>query len=226
MHSAGTTHPSIPAGPGAGAPHEPDTVHRVLEFLVAQGLDGVGPLMSSKDLAEKYRGKPGLAPEVRIERLIRTEARKTFGLGFFTGLGGWITVPVGVPVSIAGAGAFQSRMIGTIAELSGYDSSDPRVRSLTTLCLVSDTAADMLKAVGVRTAREALNRSSKRVLQRMARDILQRGAVRTSTRVGSAGVTTALKGFPVVGGAVGGTVDYRITKAIGKGAAQVFVPAP
>jgi hypothetical protein len=196
------------------------TIYEVLEAIVNQGVEGFGPLCSAKDLGAKYEAKTSLSPGARVQKVVRNEARKTFGVGFVTGLGGFITLPVTMPVGIAGASAFQSRMIGTIAELSGFDSDDPRVRTLTTLCLYGDAAGDLLKAAGIFTARDAIERLSRRALERMLLDMIQRGAVRTSTRLGSAALA---RGLPAVGGLLGGTVDYGITKGIGRHAARTFV---
>ena len=65
-----------------------------------------------------------------------------------------------------------------------------------------------------------------RISGQFLKRINQAVGFRLVTKVGSRGVVNLVKGVPIVGGVVGGTLDAATTKVIGATAKQVFVSLP
>lgn len=70
----------------------------LFQTVMSVGIDGQGPLKSSRDLGEEYLSDPRYeSHEHRIDALVKWETTKNFTTGFATGLGGIATLPVAVP---------------------------------------------------------------------------------------------------------------------------------
>src|SRR5688500_11838889 len=80
---------------------DPGAIDRLVTMLVDTGLDGRGALSSARELADAALAKSGGDREQAINRLARSTVL-TGGIGgFVTGLGGFVTMPVSLPVNVA-----------------------------------------------------------------------------------------------------------------------------
>jgi len=74
---------------------------RLVKYLLEKGLGGAGPLSSARDLADEYLIDQGYATDdERVDRLVKWEMSKNFTTGFITGLGGVITLSIGIPSAL------------------------------------------------------------------------------------------------------------------------------
>ena len=110
----------MPADSGKLAEKAQDLV----QWILGQALDGIGPLSSASDLADDYKSKPYANDAERVQGLIRWAVAKNAGTGFVTGLGGALTLPVTIPGSLAASLAIQAPMVAAIAEIYGHDAKD------------------------------------------------------------------------------------------------------
>ena len=141
-------------------------------------------------------------------------------IGFTTGLGGAFTLPVSLPVNVAGVSAIQIHMVQEIARIRGYDLGSAQVRTLTIGCLAGGAVIDALKTAGI-SAGTALTRTMLLQLSGAALAAVNRTV---GTKLAArAGVMNVGKFVPVVGGLIGGAVDGASTAAIGAVAKRVFV---
>ncbi|HEY0644659.1 MAG TPA: hypothetical protein VGD39_14630, partial [Nocardioides sp.] len=102
---------------------DPGAIDRLVDMLVSTGLEGRGPLSSARELAGEALAKSEGDVEKAVARLAR-QTLVTGGIGgFVTGLGGFITMPVSLPVNVAEFYVQAVRMVGGIATLRGYDVS-------------------------------------------------------------------------------------------------------
>ena len=93
---------------------------RLTKALLVRGVDGLGPLCSSVELANEYAFDERYHDtQARIDALIKWETAKNFGTGFLTGLGGIVALPATVPVSVYGTYFLQARLVGAVAALRG-----------------------------------------------------------------------------------------------------------
>ena len=178
-------------------------------------------------LSKQKAGAP--APtEDAADAAIRWAAAQAGLVGFTTGLGGAFTLPVSLPINVAGVSAIQIHMVQEIARARGYDLASAQVRTLTIGCLAGGAVIDALKTAGI-GAGTTLTRSLLLQLSAAALKAVNRTVgAKLATR---AGLMNFGKLVPVVGGVIGGTVDGLSTAAIGAVAKRVFVrdvppPAP
>lgn len=198
------------------------TVNRFTQLLLDVGIDGLGPLDSAVEVAEKAR------VEARNDRAaIRKVARShlvggAIG-GFATGLGGFVTLPVALPANVFEFYVQAIRMVGAIAHLRGYDVKDPHVRTAILLTLVGAQADEVLKRAGIKTpggkvADVALDQLpppalllvNKAIGFRLLRDLGEKAFVRLG------------RGVPIAGGVLGGSLDGWMMKKIAENAMKEF----
>lgn len=200
----------------------------LVDKVMALGIDGAGPLKSSIELAEEYLGDPRYSSmPKRVDSLIKWETTKNFTSGFATGLGGLITLPVSVPAGIGLAWVVQSRMVGAIAHLHGYDVHDDRVRTLVMAALVGDASVkEALKRAGVEISQRGGRAAVKRIPGHVLIAINKKIGFRLLTKAGEKGVVNITKLVPVLGGVVGGGVDAAACRTVAAVARKTFPPPP
>ena len=163
--------------------------------------------------------------EGQIAALIRAASAQAGLVGFATGLGGLITLPIALPANIAGVLTLQINLIQEIARLRGHPLDSERVRTLTLACLAGNTAFDVLKTAGVRVGErltlQAIAQLSGPTLARIAELV----GVRLAATAGASGSVNLAKAVPVVGGLVGGAMDGLLTAAVGAAARAMFPAA-
>lgn len=222
MKNAGTNdvQPSPDPAPGGLEGRAGDLVQR----LLAVGIDGRGPFDGAVEVARAARQQhPSV--ESAVHAVVRRHTRLVAGSGFVTGLGGLVTMPVALPANVFGFHVLAVRAVAAIAELRGYDTSRPEVRSAVLLTLVGADATDVLKSVGLPTGGRLARIATSRV-PRPALMLLNKGVgFRLLTRFGTTGlVRVPTRAVPLVGGAVGGAVDAVMFRRIAKAAEHALPP--
>ena len=197
---------------------------RLVQMLLTTGIDGRGPLRAATALAASARRRT-TDPEEAVERIARLHVVGGAVGGFATGLGGFVTMPVALPVNVAEFYVQATRMVGGIATLRGYDVQDPQVRTAVLLTLVGSRAEEVLAKAGLATgggavARVALRRLPPAALMVVNKAIgfrLVRGVFeRVFSRFGRA--------VPFLGGVIGALVDGWMMRRIAE-QAKVEFPA-
>jgi len=198
---------------------------RLVKYLLEKGLGGAGPLSSARDLADEYLIDQGYATDdERVDRLVKWEMSKNFTTGFITGLGGVITLSIGIPSALVASWLIQARMAGAIARIYGHDLSEERVRTMILLSLAGDVAKDAMKDLGIDLGGKLPHQGMKLVPGRALVEINKRIGFKLLTRAGSRGVAQFPKVIPVVGGVVGGAFDAVVCRMVGRTAKSLFRP--
>ena len=198
---------------------------RLVKYLLEKGLGGAGPLSSARDLADEYLIDQGYATDdQRVDRLVKWEMSKNFTTGFITGLGGVITLSIGIPSALVASWLIQARMAGAIARIYGHDLSEERVRTMILLSLAGDVAKDAMKDLGIDLGGKLPHQGMKLVPGRALVEINKRIGFKLLTRAGSRGVAQFPKVIPVVGGVVGGAFDAVVCRMVGRTAKSLFRP--
>lgn len=198
---------------------------KLVKYLLEKGLGGAGPLSSAENLATEYLIDQGYATDdERVDRLVKWEMGKNFTTGFITGLGGVITLSVGVPSALVASWLIQARMAGAIARIYGHDLSEDRVRTMILLSLAGDVAKDAMKDLGIDLGGRLPHQGMKLVPGRALVEINKRIGLKLLTRAGSRGVAQFPKVIPVVGGVVGGAFDAVVCRMVGRTAKALFRP--
>ncbi len=198
----------------------------VLAWAYEKSFSGLSKTESAIQLAESYIEKEK-TPIESANALIRWQISKAASVGFITGLGGLVTLPIAIPLNIASIIYVQIRMITAIAHIAGEDVKNDKVKSLVFLCMVGSQATEILRNIGIQVGNQFAAKVIKQYITgEMIKLINQKVGFRLLTKFGSAGVINLGKSIPLVGGLIGGSFDAYTTNAIGNVARNLFIGKP
>jgi hypothetical protein len=115
----------------------------MIQRLMDVGIDGRGPFKSAQSVADLGLSEHREA-EPAIDAMVRSHLRLAAANGFVTSLGGFVALPVALPVNVVGFYLLATRMVAGIAASRGHDISQSEVRSAVLLALVGADADDLL----------------------------------------------------------------------------------
>lgn len=222
--------PSARPAPGPTASPSGAWGRQVATAMVRWGIDGapLAPLgggglrlRSALELAHgvSYRAAlVGLEPA--IDELIERQARWNGCTGFLTSVGGFTLLPLQLPATLLATWVIQTRLVATIAALYGLDLEHEAVRSEILLTLLGEEAADVLRQLGVKTGQRLAARQLQRLPAGHLAAINRAVGVQLLGRAGRGGLLPLERAIPLVGGVVGGGVDYLLTRELGQRAAR------
>jgi len=195
---------------------------KMVLLMLSWGLDGKGPLTSAQDLAENALAH-SKTREAAIGRVARRAMVGGAAGGFATGLGGFVTMPVAMPVNVFEFYVQAVRMVGAIAYLRGCDLREPAIRTAILLTLIGSNSEDVLAKAGIPTgggqfvglATRGLPPSVLILLNKAVGFKIARGvAEKMFTRLG--------RGVPLAGGVFAGGLDGIMMKKIADQAMKEF----
>jgi|SRR5690625_77370 len=199
-----------------------ENVIQVLDWAYDKALNGLPGNPTVYELADSYLTKhPSI--EDAINSLIKWQNTKSATSGFVTGVGGLITLPVAIPANISSVLYIQTRMIAAIAHMRGYDLKDDQIQSFVYVALTGHSAAGIMKQAGIKLGINLGNQLVKRVPFEVIKAINKAVGFRLMTKFGTKGIINLGKAVPILGGAIGGTVDGVSTNVIGKTSKRLFV---
>lgn len=194
-----------------------------LKQIIQLGIKGGPGLSSAKELGDKYLADPAYNSNMdRIDALIKWEGRKNFTSGFLTSLGGIITLPVSVPAALGVNWVLQTRMVAAMAHIGGFDIDDPPVRMSIAVCLLGKSGKEILnqnlEEIETFLKRKGLSSIPTRTLSIVNQTV----ASRLMQLAAQKGLTRLSKAIPLLGGMVGGALDYKSCKETADFAKELF----
>ncbi len=195
----------------------------ILKQILQLGINGAPGLSNAKELGNKYLDDPAYETKLdRINALVKWEGRKNFTSGFLTSLGGIITLPISVPASLGINWIIQTRMVAAMAHIGGFDIDEPAVRMSIALCLLGKRGKEILNQnfgnIESYFKKRGLNSIPSKTLsivnQTIAAKLMQLAAQKGMSRVS--------KAIPLVGGMVGGLLDYQSCRESADFARELF----
>jgi EcsC protein family len=215
------------ANADTGGPDDPHgvtaTATRIVERLLDLGIDGRGPVDSAQLVADKALSAHPDADRA-IDAVVRQHLRLAAAGGFVTGLGGFVTLPVALPVNVAEFYLLATRMVAATACLRGYDLGQPEIRSAVLLTLVGADSDDLLKKAGVTPTGRLANLAAER-LPGPALMMVNKGVgFHLLSQIGRKSLPRFGKAVPLVGGAIGAGVDTYLLRRIADHARHEFPP--
>ncbi|CAM3850138.1 EcsC family protein [Nocardioides zeicaulis] len=205
---------------------DPGAIDRLVTMLVEAGLQGRGPLRPAEQVAREALQKAGGDPEKAIAALARRATVSGAAGGFLTGVGGFVTMPVSLPVNVAEFYLLATRMVGAIASLRGYDLDEPRVRTAVLLTLVGSDSDEVLKKAGMASAGSRAATYALRGLPPAALMVVNKAVgFRLMRGVSEKILARFGRGIPFAGGVVGGGIDGFMMKKIADQAMKEFPTA-
>lgn len=161
--------------------------------------------------------------EKAIKEFIRVQKIKCSTTGFVTGLGGFLTLPVTLPADLASSLYIEMRMIAAIAAMRGYNVLEDKVKTLVYVCMVGNTAGDLVKQAGIKAGNQlAAKKLLPKITGEMIKKINQAVGFRLLTKGGTKGVINIGKAIPLIGGFVGGTYNLIEVGVFAKRAKAFF----
>lgn len=194
--------------------------------ILAKAIGGNDTLgISSADaLALSYlNNKDYKSNDERVDSMINWETTKNFTSGFITGLGGLITLPVTLPSSLVATWVIQARLSGAIAKIYGYDLNDDKVKLMIILSILGDSGKEVLKEFGINAGKQITMQVIKNLAPKIIKEINKQVGYKLITRAGQKSILNTLgRAIPLVGGAIGGTIDAISCQTIGSIAKGTF----
>ena len=139
-----------------------------------------------------------------------------------SGLGGVLTIPISLPGTLVAAWIVQARMAAAVARIYGHDVREDRVQTFVLLSVLGKFAVDVLKKaaekIGIGLGKKVLQQIPGQLLIAINKQI----GFRLVTKTGQKGVVNLIKGVPLIGGVVGGTIDAVSCRAAGNLARALF----
>lgn len=194
---------------------------QLLDWSYEKAIKGLPGLETVEELSKKYIKESNSIDEA-IDKLIIWQKLKCGTSGFLTGVGGMITLPVSIPANISSVVYTQIRMIAAIAHMKGYDLKDDQVRTFVYLVLTGKAGTEILKKSGVDIGTKISISLIKKMPTEVIKQINKQVGFRLVTKFGEKGIINLGKCIPIVGGAIGASVDILGTDLIGKTAKKIF----
>ena len=196
---------------------------QLLQNLISYGVHGFGPLTSAHQLAQSYLDNQAYPSRAeKIQALARWEERKNFTAGYLTSLGGFFTLPLTIPASLAINWILQIRMSAAMAIIGGFDIQEPPVRTTIALSLLGKRGKELLNAE-FRELEEVLRRQSLEQLPKQSLVLFNKAIIKTLVKgAANKGFTRISKAIPLAGGVLGGLLDYASCKETAEFAIELF----
>lgn len=200
-----------------------ETFLEILDDLYRKSIEWDKHFDSAETLAREYTGKTRDKHEA-AKKLTRSEIMKTSSSGFVASLGGLITIPVTVPADMYVTFLVQIRMILAIAYIGGKDLRDPDMKTVVLSILLGTEVQDIFIKVGMKpTAKKITFSFVKKVPAKVLLAVNKKIGIRLFSIFGSKGLISVGLAVPLVGGLVGGGINYYFTRRIAKNSVEVFI---
>jgi hypothetical protein len=196
---------------------------KLIGRLLEVGIDGRGPFDSAEKVAAKALREAGGNPDAAIKIVQRNHRQLAAVGGFVTGLGGFFTMPVSLPVNLLEFFVLGTRMTAATAKLRGYDLTQPEIRSAILLSLVGADSEDVLKRAGLQLSGGRIVSLATDRLPATALMVLNKAiGFRLLGRLGQGTFAKLGRGVPLVGGLIGGGVDLFMLGKIAEAGTKEF----
>lgn len=201
------------------------TIAKFVENLLDIGIDGKGPFQGADEVAaEALKDAKGNVEEA-VDKVISSHRLRAAAGGFVTSLGGFITLPVALPVNVLEFYLLTTRMTAAVAKLRGYDIQQQEIRSAVLLSLVGADAQDLLAKAGVVATGRLSNLAAQRLPGPALMVVNKAVGFRLLSTAGRGVFKRFGKNIPLIGGVAGAGVDTWMLQRIADSARKEFPPA-
>jgi len=195
----------------------------MMERLMDVGIDGKGPFDSARRVADVALAEH-FDTESAIDAMVGAHLKLAAANGFVTSLGGFVVMPVALPVNVLGFYLVATRMVAGIASSRGYDIGRPEVRSAVLLALVGADADDLLKKAGYASTGRLANLAAQRLPGPVLLAVNKAVGFRLLNQAGKKSLTRLGRAVPLAGGVIGAGLDIYLLRRIATHARGEFPP--
>ncbi len=200
-----------------------DAITATIQRILALGVQGKGYLKGAHRIADDALEGAGGDVERAIDALARGGVRTAAAGGFVTALGGFVTMPVAIPLNVLAFHVIATRTVGAIAKVRGYDVDDPTIRTAILLTLVGARSTDILQRAGISLGTNTLGGLAATRLPQAALMMVNKAVgFRLLSSVGAKTLARFGRAVPVLGGVVGAVVDGAMLSRIAEHARHEF----
>ena len=218
---AGATRAALDEAAQAGG--DQSAVTQMVEKLLAIGIDGAGGYASAAAVAQSALADAEGDRDQAVNRIIRQHVVTGGVGGIATSIGGFVTMPVALPVNLFEFYVQAARMVAAVAVVRGYDVADDTIRTAVLLTMVGSNSDEMLAKAGITTGSGRLASLAAGRLPRSAMMIINKAVgFRLLRTVGESTASRLGRAVPLLGGAVGGALDGYMMHHIAQQARQEF----
>lgn len=198
-------------------PEDEDDEAGRLEELLNGAIERVRALVEA-DVERVRRRKPGLSQDELARAVVRRGTRRVGAASAATGFGGAPTLALNITSVLT----LQASLVLAVA--AAYDELDsPDLRQDLILILAGNSAVTAMRTVGVAAANDMGKRwvqnNVTRETMKQVNKIVSRKIV---TKAGEKSLTSFMKLVPVMGAAVGYTVDRTYARSLGESAIKYY----
>ena len=220
-NGVGATRAALDEAAEAGG--DQGAVAQLVEKLLAIGIDGNGAYSSAVKVAEAALTDAAGDRDQAVNRIIRQHVVSGGIGGVATSIGGFVTMPVALPVNLFEFYVQAARMVAAVAVVRGYDVTDDTIRTAVLLTMVGSNSDEVLAKAGVTTGTGRLASLAAGHLPRSAMMIINKAVgFRLLRTVGESAASRLGRAVPLFGGAVGGAIDGYMMHRIAEQARQEF----
>jgi hypothetical protein len=196
-------------------------IQSALNWIIEAGVNGFGVLPGARKVAEDHFRRAD-DPETAIESIIGWRTAYAAGSGFVTGVGGVAAMPITIPASFVASYALGANTAASVAHVRGYDIDTEQVRTLILMCLIGESAEQILKNAGIAVGTKVTKNLLQQIPGKSFIEINKRIGFRLITKAGEKGVVNVAKMVPLVGGVVGAGFDATFVNKCGRFAQRLF----
>ena len=195
----------------------------LLEKLYEKSVDGI-PKVSKPiaQLATEYLEKADSVQNA-AKSFNKYQIAKCTTSGFLTSFGGVLMLPVMIPANVSSVLYVQMRMIACLAHMGGYDVNSDQVQTLVYACLAGVSVDQIVKRVAIEFGEKFGAALVDKIPGKVLTAINQKVGFRFLTKWGEKGIINIGKLVPVIGGVIGGGLDFAETRVIAKRAYKMFI---
>lgn len=197
-------------------------VETVSEFLEL-GIDGIrGYFPGAAHIAQQAARETSTREEA-IQKVIQSHVVAGGIGGFATGLGGFVSIWVGLPLNLVEFYLQAARMVAAIADLRGYDINDPEIREGIFLTLSSAGTGSVLEQAGGATPGGPISDIIANRLPTTIVMIVNKGiSYRLVRNFGRKSLTRLGRYIPIAGSLIDAGLDAYMMYRIGSHARKEF----
>lgn len=161
--------------------------------------------------------------ENAARRIIRNTKIKCTITGAATSFGGFAAMPITLPANVTSVMYFQIRMVVALAIIGGYDVKSDETRTIILAVWSGISLANILKHKIVFVSTQITKNLISKIPYKLYGPINKAIGFKLIVKSGKAGVVNMGKAIPLVGAAVGGSLDYGSTSLVAKRAYNAFI---